>query len=391
MVTDKYIIREQNEALVLNTIIREKQISRAKISTMSGLNKASVSSITKKLIEEDLILEIGEGESKLLGGRKPIILSFNKKAGLVLSMDLGPDYISGMLTYLDGEIVDYEIFEHINLNAFNIFTYIVALYTQLTTINIADFTHGMIGLSLAIHGTVIDNQIRITPNYQIGNDFITQLENYFKIPIYLENEANLAALGEYCFSNEYDYLLNLNIHRGIGSGFIQNGHIYEGSRGYSGEIGHTIIVPDGKKCPCGNKGCLEQYASNAVLIESIKEKLALEHLIINEVGQLYHTNKEVKDILLQNAKYLSIAINNLAVLFDPEVVIINHPLYHELPELIEEIQNRMISSLTDNIALQVSNLLNQATLLGGVANVIKKYLNIEDLKLTSLTSLHTEG
>ncbi|UUX35368.1 ROK family protein [Fundicoccus culcitae] len=380
MVTDKFLIREQNVSLVLNTIIRESEISRAKISQISGLNKASVSTITKDLIDNDLVFEIGEGEANKVGGRKPIILTFNHKAGLVLSMDLGPDYISGMLTYLNGEIINYENFEDIHLTSNNVFTYIVALYTQLTSQEYPDTPYGIVGLSLAIHGTVKDNQIMLTPNYTIGNEFIEQLAQYLSMPIYLENEANLAALGEYCFAGEYNHLVSLNIHTGIGAGFVQNGIIYQGFRGNSGEIGHSIIVPNGKACPCGNHGCLEQYASLASLTGAIKKELKLDHVSTQDIAQLYNKNEPVTQLVNENATYLSIAINNLGVLFDPEVIIINHPLYQALPHLIDEVRANLNSSLTTELIVHTSTLYNLATLYGGVANVVKQYLNIEDLK-----------
>lgn len=105
MVTDKYVIREQNASLVMEQIVQHAPISRATLSANIGLNKATVSDITKKLLEEKLIEEIGIGESSHSGGRKPILLQLNKKAGLSIAIELGYDFISTMVTYLDGEVV----------------------------------------------------------------------------------------------------------------------------------------------------------------------------------------------------------------------------------------------------------------------------------------------
>lgn len=101
MISSKYTIREQNEAKILNQIIKSGEISRAELSQVSFLNKASVSSIIKKLIDDHLVIEqrIGEANTR---GRKPILLTFNAKSALIIGIDLGYDYIDAMISYLDG-------------------------------------------------------------------------------------------------------------------------------------------------------------------------------------------------------------------------------------------------------------------------------------------------
>ncbi|MCL1948832.1 MAG: MarR family transcriptional regulator, partial [Turicibacter sp.] len=100
-VTDRYVIRERNEKLVLKTIIRRDSISRADIAKETLLNKATVSSIVADLLDRNLLTELGEGQSS--GGRKPILVRFNHQAGIVLSVDLRPDRMIFLFTYLNGE------------------------------------------------------------------------------------------------------------------------------------------------------------------------------------------------------------------------------------------------------------------------------------------------
>lgn len=107
MIVSKYTIREQNEAMILNAIIQQKEISRADLSSLTGLTKASVSAITKKLMDDSLIIEERVGNASTLGGRKPIMLTFNRHAGLVISMDIGYNYIEAMLAYIDGTLIKH--------------------------------------------------------------------------------------------------------------------------------------------------------------------------------------------------------------------------------------------------------------------------------------------
>ena len=83
----------------------------------------------------------------------------------------------------------------------------------------------------------------------------------FNIPVLVENESNFYILGESAFHYGYENMIHINIHDGIGMGILINEELYKGHDGYAGELGHTILFPEGKPCACGNEGCLEQYAS----------------------------------------------------------------------------------------------------------------------------------
>ena len=105
MIINKMGIREQNEAAVLKTIIDNENVSRAEVSNLTHLNKASVSQITKKLIDTDFVREVGIGDSTSIGGRKPIQLQFNHRSSLAVTFDIGYNYVRGMLSYINGEMI----------------------------------------------------------------------------------------------------------------------------------------------------------------------------------------------------------------------------------------------------------------------------------------------
>src|SRR3569832_62782 len=101
---DQTMIKKINTAIVLDSILKGGMISRAQISEQTGLNKATVSSLVLDLIESLLAEEIGQGESN--GGRKPVMLLFNAKAGYAVGIDLGVNYIRGVHTNLLGKVVE---------------------------------------------------------------------------------------------------------------------------------------------------------------------------------------------------------------------------------------------------------------------------------------------
>lgn len=103
------------------------------------------------------------------------------------------------------------------------------------------------------------------------------LEDEFKVPAYVENDATSAAWGEYLFGGHgCDDLLTVTLGTGIGGGLVLGGRLHRGTRGFAGEIGHTTLCPDGPKCPCGCMGCLELYISKAALEEDYREKAGLD-------------------------------------------------------------------------------------------------------------------
>nr|WP_243099130.1 ROK family protein [Clostridium sp. MF28] len=122
---------------------------------------------------------------------------------------------------------------------------------------------------------------------------------YLDIPVYVDNEANLSAYYE--FLNKRDILRNLlyvSITEGLGLGIIINGKIYRGDNNSSGELGHTKIAIDGKKCKCGARGCLEAYTSMNSLIDSYNEANSSNISDIDEFEERYNQNdKDAHDVL----------------------------------------------------------------------------------------------
>lgn len=379
MVVNKYKIREQNESLILKGIIDHKNISRAELAVLTGLNKASVSSITKTLLDDGLIFETGIGNASTLGGRKPILLQFNPKAAVSLSFDIGVDYLKGTLAYLDGEEVVTIQNKRIIVSAATVINLLQQSVKELT----ANTDILIVGMCVAVHGVVNNNKIVFTPYYDLDTiDLHQKLSQFFEFPIFIENEANLAALGEYVFSLDSKTLVSLSIHSGIGAGIVDGGILRKGHFGEAGEIGHSILYPNGKKCPCGNRGCLEQYASNSVLYENLASIKELEYVDSTIVQQLVESDDEkTAAALADNAFLLSIGINNILTVYDPEIVVINSSTYRNNPALLSMIKTHLTSRFARNVQIQNSKLGSQATLFGGIALCCQNFLNIKELKL----------
>jgi predicted NBD/HSP70 family sugar kinase len=244
--------------------------------------------------------------------------------------------------------------------------------------------HGIIGLCVAIHGLVDQEEIVFTPNYTLQSDLKVQLEDVYPFYVHLENEANLAALGEYTFGSISDSVVSLSIHTGIGAGIVENGKLRTGKKGIAGEIGHSILYPDGRKCPCGNEGCLEQYASHQAIYSELEQLLGLPDINSSLVIERYKKgDPTVQKVLRTNAHYLSIAVNNLAVIYEPDLVVINSSIYSQIPELITILKGDLKGKFSCDTRVISSSLKRKATLFGGVAKSTQNFLNIQNLKMNT--------
>ncbi|MBF2341242.1 ROK family transcriptional regulator [Listeria welshimeri] len=376
MFTNRTVIRESNERIVLNTIAQKGPHSRALLSDTIGLNKATISDIVKKLIAQKLINEVGIGESTNLGGRKPIMLELNAKAGFSVSVDIGYNYIDVMAQRLDGTAYKRELFPFIVIKRETIIQEISdILEVFLSSLPKSPF--GIVGILIAIHGVVLDNQIQFTPAYDLaGLDFSSALHEQFACPVYLENEANLLAVSDHTKEESYANLVSISIHSGIGSGVILNNELYTGINGYAGEIGHMqIVTENGRPCPCGASGCLECYASEKNILDTYQTRTGNKNALVTDLCRAF-TEKEEEAMAVINdmVRYLATGIQNLTALYNPEIIFINSEISRLIPDFTKQIESRLTSFTSKNIAIKESHLGEEAILYGAGYLIIQRFL-----------------
>lgn len=376
MFTNRTVIRESNERIVLNTIAQKGPHSRALLSDTIGLNKATISDIVKKLIAQKLINEVGIGESTNLGGRKPIMLELNAKAGFSVSVDIGYNYIDVMAQRLDGTAYKRELFPFIVIKREIIIQEISDILDVFLS-SLPKSPFGIVGILIAIHGVVLDNQIQFTPAYDLaGLDFSSALHEQFACPVYLENEANLLAVSDHTKEESYANLVSISIHSGIGSGVILNNELYTGINGYAGEIGHMqIVTENGRPCPCGASGCLECYASEKNILDTYQTRTGNKNALVTDLCRAF-TEKEEEAMAVINdmVRYLATGIQNLTALYNPEIIFINSEISRLIPDFTKQIESRLTSFTSKNIAIKESHLGEEAILYGAGYLIIQRFL-----------------
>ena len=327
---NQQLVKKENKSVVFNLIMNHSPISRADIAQKCGLNKGTVSSLVAELLEEQLIYESGPGESS--GGRRPVMLLFNQGAGYSVGIDLGVNYILGVLTDLHGNIVITKNEKYINVSFEDTLNRVKSVISSLIDA-VPPSPYGIVGIGIGAPGVVNkEGDILLAPNLGWKNVSLTaELENMFNVPVIVENEANAGAYGEKKFGigQPFDDLIYVSAGIGIGTGIIINGELYKGINGYSGEFGHMTIDKNGMQCRCGNKGCWELYASEQSLLSKANEmNLGITNDVnLGEILLLAQSEEQAAIQLLEEVgKNLGLGIINIIHAFNPQQIIIGNRL-----------------------------------------------------------------
>lgn len=379
-IADQAFVKKVNQKLLLNEILKNSPISRAKLSEMTGLNKSTVSSQVNTLMKENLVFEIGQGQSS--GGRRPVMLVFNRKAGYSVGIDVGVDYVNGILTDLEGTIV-LDQHHHLECSSPEITKDILIEMILHFIANMPQSPYGLIGIGICVPGLIDKNQkIVFAPNSNWRDiDLKSFIQKKFNVPVFIENEANAGAYGEKVFgaAKNHDNMIYASIGTGIGIGVIINNDLYRGVSGFSGEMGHMTIDFNGPKCSCGNRGCWELYASEKALLTSLQtkeKKVSTQDIIdlahLNDIGTLH---------ALQNfGFYLGIGLTNILNTFNPQAIILRNSIIESHPIVLHsiksEVSSRVYSHLDNSYELLPSILGKNAPALGMSSIVIDHFLDM---------------
>ncbi|MBM4764665.1 ROK family transcriptional regulator [Bacillus sp. B15-48] len=380
---DSAFIKKINRSMILRKIIEERFISRADLSKITHLTRATISAQVADLIEEGLILETQQ--EHLSVGRKPIMLSINGEAGYALGIDL--DY--GEITFTMSNLLGVPVCtETIHTEATEYSEILQLLINQIKTYreSYKHIPYGIVGVTIGIHGLVNkDEVIAFVPRFKWKNIHLkTDLKKEFDLNIYIENNANLSSLAERVYVyHEAENLLSVSLYSGIGLGMMMNSEFFRGNDGFAGEAGHMILVPGGKKCNCGNEGCWERYASETSFFNDLAEEMEQKNLTHRQVQKwIDEGNEKVCTKMDDFIYYLTIGINNLINLYNPDVIVLDSHLLRNNPDVIKKITENLVSSVNHYRELSISKLGVKSCAMGACAFSIKHFLDVPMLNLT---------
>lgn len=264
---DQHTTRALNRRLILNLLRQHKSMSRVDIAAQTGLSSAAVTFVTTDLLTEKLIIE-GEA-SRGGGGRRPVPLSINFRSRLAIGIKLSATGLQASLCDLSTAAL-VTITEPIADTRPETVVHHAAKVVRWLMADPMVGRGKVIGIGLALPGSYDVERGVCTFMARFGwNDvpIADMLAQVIDLPIWVDNDVNAFALALHLFGRGQAYrnMLTCVIGTGVAAAFITDGVLHRGARGAAGEIGHLNVVPDGRPCLCGRRGCLETYWSDTAM------------------------------------------------------------------------------------------------------------------------------
>lgn len=372
-------MRGINRSAVLEIIRRQSPIARTTIAGQLSISLPTVMRIVDTLVEEGFVRSVGASEWS--GGRRRPLVQFNADGNVVMGVDMGGTQLYGAISEIDGRVLGEAALDRKGASG-------EACYELLTTLIdrlLADPGLGgrpVRGIGVGAPGITYHSQGIVKWAYALNwRDFPlrARLAERYHLPITVDNDVNLAALGEQWFGagQGVQNMILITIGAGIGAGIIIDGTLYRGSSDASGEIGHMIPDRDFLGKSYIDFGALESVASATGMAE--RARLA-------EVGSGPVTSEAVfaaaergeawaQEIVSDTVDYLTIAIANLSVSFNPELIVLGGAVTPHAGMLAQAISKRVQGTIPSLPRLEASNLGLRATVMGAVVTVLHNTSN----------------
>jgi predicted NBD/HSP70 family sugar kinase len=318
--------RQINRRIALSFIRRQAPLSRADLARCSGLQPSTVSAIIDELIEEGWVTE-GIGHAPR--GRRPRLLHLNVERAGILAVDIRPETTTAGLAGVDARFLEQASFR----TPEDPRAFIEILSRTVRGFRAAHPQVLCEGMGVSLPGRVDrDGRLVFAPNLHWGTvNLQTMIEEAIQLPVAVENAANACALAELWFGRHPEHVRNLvavTISEGIGVGLLMNGQLVRGGDSRAGEFGHVTLDENGPRCPCGNRGCWERYASNSAAIQGYLEASAnggprRSNLTFDQlIGLVRGGDRHAVAALERMAQYLGMGLAGVITGLSPEIVVI---------------------------------------------------------------------
>jgi glucokinase-like ROK family protein len=381
-----------NLSEVLQLVWREREISRAEIARRKELSRSTVSQIVEELLALGLVREAGAGVSQ--GGRRPIVLRFDDDAAVILGVDLGATHVAVTLTNLRGAVLAWEYQKHPVRDDPPGALALVTMLAERCLSSWGGNRRRLLGVGMAVPSPVDParpdflNDVAV-PGWK-GVNVSQGLRKRFRVPVLVDNDANLGALAERWWGagRDVDNFAYIKLATGIGAGFFVDGSIYRGASGVAGEVGHLSIDPNGAPCGCGLRGCLVTVVGAPALLRRARELLATypgSALAGREFGITILEDAALAgdplalQVVREAAEHLGVGVAGLLNLLNPAVVIVGGGLAR-LGELLLEplrsvVRTRTLATSLEGSRIVTSQLGARAVAIGAATLLLQRALS----------------
>jgi predicted NBD/HSP70 family sugar kinase len=362
--------KQTNRSQVLQALLRLGRTSRQNIAELTHLTSATITNLTAELIREGLVREVGNlEENRKRAGRKFIALSLHEDAYWAVGVHISFGQLEFGLVNLGGSVkkqrkLDIPAALSEQQFADLLLTELQTFMDGIQEVDVQAIGIGCLGLINFENGVVLDAKPMNWQNIRLAE----LVASAFKLPVYVDNNVRCMALAEKMFggSKLVGHFLCLFIGEGIGSGLVLNDDVYRGGVTGAGEIGHVTYVHDGFDCWCGNRGCLEQYASNAAIVRQLKAP-SLDAVI----QDCLKGNAEAQKAIRQAGRAVGTVLASYINMFHVDQIVIAGHLADEnlpfMPAVREEVARRSFLFNREKVEIAFATIREQIGVIGAAS------------------------
>jgi len=327
---NQQLLKDINRMVLVRQLCKKPGLSRADLANQVGLTKSTVSLLVRELIDEGWLVErevVATGEL----GRRPTPLFIDPRRLLLLGAEMGIESVRVVATSLTGDVLVRVVVGYGPAQGAKDCVGTMAQALLKVRKRLRESEHRIIGIGVGLPGGVdeVRGFLHFAPNFgwrdvPVGTLLAEKLagSSLAGVPLYLQNEADVAAIGEMEFSaseDRSDPLLYLSINQGVGAGVIVGDRLLTGNVGFAGEVGHMVLQLDGPLCSCGRRGCAEALIGPRALLggsDDPPQSMAEGSRLVAE--QDAESVRAVKTA----GSYLGVLLNNLASAYDPGCIVL---------------------------------------------------------------------
>ena len=378
-------MREINRSAILEIIRRESPISRSAIAERLDVSLPTVMRIVDELVEEGYVRP--QGDSEWSGGRRRPLLEFNAESFVVLGVDLGGTKFYGAISDFGGNILDEIDMGRYGASSEGNYERLIDLVDALLASPKLE-NRRVRGIGVGAPGITLHKEGVVRWAYSLNwRDFPlkARLMEHYHLPITVDNDVNLAAMGELWFGagQNIQNMILIVSGAGIGAGIIIDGALYRGASEASGEIGNFLPGREFLGQNYQDFGALEKVASGFGILERARLALGnqgavtdVESLTADDVFVAARQGRQwAMSIIDETVDYFAIAIANLAVAFDPQLIVLGGSISSFPDLLIQPILRRLEGTIPTPPKLVISKLGLRAGVMGAITNVLHNTSN----------------
>ncbi len=394
-------VRRHNLAVVVQHVAERGTVSRAELARATRLAKGTVSAHVQELLRLDLLVELGaQAEGRI--GRPHTALALNGERHCGVGLEINVDYLAVSVVDLllrsrfhRVEAIDNRDVSH------DVVLDRAALLLRGALAAAAAEGLSPAGIAVAVPGTIDQERGVLLDAPNLGwHDVAVPAELAahlapLSVPVLVDNEANLAALGELWLGigRECGDYVHVFGEIGVGGGIVVDGALFRGSHGFAGEIGHVVVEPNGEPCLCGGKGCLERVAGQEAILRAAglpstsATRLGQAGNAMNDlVGLLEGGDTRAHAAIERAAAALGIALAGVVNVLDPDTIVLGGAYASIAPWLAgplgATLATQVMGARSRPVAVRQSALGPDGAVRGAAALVVDRVLAAPDAVAT---------